>query len=82
MKVFIIIILVFLLLRVLAKYLFPALLRLYVKRVTRKFYNGMNPGEQEYHQDKEGEIRINKQETKTKSRSRDTGEYVDYEEIK
>ena len=81
MKILFIILIIYLLLVLAGKYLFPYILRYYVKRFSRKFYNGMEHFNQGNPYKKEGEIHIDNPD-KNKSHTSDVGEYVDFEEIK
>lgn len=82
MKILLIIIVIYFLLILAGRYIFPYVIRYYTKRFSRKFYEGMNNQYQNDPHQKEGEIHIDQTPEINKSRTTDIGEYVDYEEIK
>jgi hypothetical protein len=63
------------------KYLLPALLRSYVKHISKKYYGDME-SERKKSSQKEGEVKISDTSDKSKKQQSEEGEYVDYEEIK
>lgn len=81
-RFFIIIIVIYLVFRVLVRYLLPYLVRRYIEKQKEKFYNSgpfadYNANRQ---QSKEGEINIHKKPQQNQSKEK-IGEYVDFEDI-
>ena len=65
------------------RYIFPYILRYFLKRVSKQFTNGFNNyNNDQYQQKKEGEIKIDYSPDKNKSQTSEIGDYVDFEEIK
>jgi hypothetical protein len=81
LKIILIIILVYFGLVLAGRYLFPALLRAYVKHISKKYYGDME-SEKKNSAQKEGEVKISDDSGKSKKYPTQEGEYVDYEEIK
>jgi len=65
------------------RYVLPFVLRYYMKRFSKKFYERTNNDdyEQAYNK-KEGEVKVDYSNDQKKKQNTDIGEYVDYEEIK
>jgi hypothetical protein len=72
-----IVFIIYLVFKVLSKYVLPFLVRKSVKNFQEKFYQ-QNPN---VRRKEEGEVTI-QQDKKTKEKSGDIGEYVDFEEVK
>ncbi|MFC1732761.1 hypothetical protein ACFL6I_20870 [candidate division KSB1 bacterium] len=72
-------ILIYLLFRVMVKYLFPYLLRWYLKRFQNKFYE-QNPHLKKEQNKKDTKVHI-KRPGSRKINTDTIGEYVDYEEV-
>ena len=78
---------IYLFFRLLGRYILPWLVKRYIKKTKKKFYQqnfGTDPGFQKKQKQKKSEGKINiKTEKKKKKDKRDDGlgEYVDYEEI-
>jgi hypothetical protein len=77
---------IYLIFRIVTMYVFPALIRWYLKRFQRKFYE-QNPHLRNQEQSKgsgsRNRIIVNEEPVKDgKNPSNEIGEYVDYEEIK
>lgn len=83
LRVLIIIVLLYYLFKILVRYLFPYLVKTFLNRAQKQFYE-QNPHldpEQKSNQ-KEGEIKVNKKAGKSPEKGdSEFGEYVDYEEI-
>lgn len=78
---FLIIILLYLFFRLFAAYLGPWLVRRFLKRVQRKFYE-QNPHFNQEPEYKKGKVSIHKtKDTKDNDIPPDLGEYIDYEEV-
>lgn len=71
------IIIIYILFRLLVRYVFPFLVRYFVKKSQDKFYEE-NPN---IRRKKEGEVSIDYVPEKDKKKKDDEGEYVDYEEV-
>lgn len=82
MKTLLIIVLVYIVLAMVGRYIFPLIIKWYVKRFSKRFYDGMNQKYQQNNDRKEGEIHIDHIPEKDKNSNSDKGDYVDYEEIK
>ena len=83
MKILLIILIIYFLLMILGRYLFPFLLRRFIKKLGNKYAQQMPDMDNYYTHPKEGDVHINKNESaKNKSDKTDIGEYVDFEEIK
>jgi hypothetical protein len=78
-------VLIYLAFRVITMYLLPTLIKWYLKRFQRKFYE-QNPHlrqEKEVHKKGSTRVIIQEDQKKTdKNLTDDIGEYIDYEEIK
>lgn len=80
-RLLLIILIIYAIYRILARYVFPFAVRYYLKRMEREFYN-RNPHLRDEPKKKEGDVTIEQQPGKTKGKiSDDTGEYVDYQDI-
>jgi hypothetical protein len=79
LKILFIFILIYVVLRVFVKYIFPALLGNYInKKMTE-----MHQQQQSYqNNNREGDVTINTSENNKKKYSKNTGEYIDFEEVK
>lgn len=68
--------------RFFATYIAPQLLRLFIKRVQKKFYE-QNPHINPEPQTKQGKVTIHRsKDPKDNDIPKDLGEYIDYEEVK
>ena len=63
------------------RYIFPAMLRGYVKHYSRKFYDEMEQKKNDRYS-KEGDVKISGDKGTGKKKKIEEGDYVDYEEIK
>jgi hypothetical protein len=82
-RVLFIIIIVYYIFRLLVRFVFPFILKNYLKKAQRKFYDANPHLDPEPDKQNEGEIKVkSKSQQDTKSKDQDFGEYVDYEEIK
>lgn len=80
-EIVILIFLLFLFLRVLASYLAPYLVKLFVRRMQNRFYQ-QNPGYRQRAENKEGKVTIHRvKDDKDNEIPPDLGDYIDYEEI-
>ncbi|MCF8302378.1 MAG: DUF4834 family protein [Bacteroidales bacterium] len=87
LKLIFYIILFYLIFKVMVRYVFPFLVRLYLKSVRKKFYQ-QNPHYRQQQQQqrqkkrKDGEVTIEYMQHKQRQPSTDNvGEYVDYEDV-
>jgi hypothetical protein len=81
LEIVILIFLLFLFLRVLASYLAPFLVKLFVRRMQKRFYE-QNPNYKKKAESKEGKVTIHRvNDTKDNEIPPDLGDYIDYEEI-
>jgi len=64
------------------RYVLPFVLRYYMKRFSKKFYESTNNENYEQAYNKEGEVKVDYSNDQKKKQNIDIGEYVDYEEIK
>ena len=64
------------------RYILPLIIRWYLKRFSKRFFDGMNQNYKQNDNRKEGEIHIDHIPEKDKTDKSDEGDYVDYEEIK
>ncbi len=72
----------YLILRLIARFLFPSLLKMFVQNATEQMNNG-NRNQQQQSRTKEGQTRIQQTSTTNpKSNLDNQGDYVDFEEIK
>ncbi len=73
--------------RLLARYVFPWLLKRWMKKKMGQFQNQGNTQfqerqqAQEFAKEHEGEVKIKSRGNKTKSETGDMGDFVDYEEV-
>jgi predicted Holliday junction resolvase-like endonuclease len=84
LRLFITFVLIYLAFRVITMYLVPMLVRWYIRRFQRKFYE-QNPHLRQEKETRHGKTRViipDDQQKQDKKPSDDIGEYVDYEEIK
>jgi hypothetical protein len=65
----------------LGRYVFPALLKGYVKHYSKKFYDDMELKKNEQNS-REGDVKISGNKDEKRKKKIEDGEYVDYEEIK
>lgn len=76
---------IYLFLRFMGRYIIPWLVRRYIKKTQQKFYKqnpDADPGYQQKKKKKEGEVNIKTGKKKSDQKNDDElGEYVDYEEI-
>ncbi|MBW6491798.1 MAG: hypothetical protein K0B15_11465 [Lentimicrobium sp.] len=78
----IIVFLVYMIFRILSRYIFPWLIRFSLKRFQSRFYK-QNPNLRPEKQKKEGEITIKKVKKEEDGKIPDDfGDYVDYEDVK
>lgn len=79
------IVIIYLFFRFLGRYILPWLIKRYIKKTKKKFYQqnfGADPGFQKKQKKSEGKINIKTGKKKKKDKRDDgLGEYVDYEEI-
>lgn len=81
-KLVILIFSVYLVFRLFALYIAPWLLRLFLKRIQKNFFE-QNVNVQNFSDSKEGNITIHKvKDNKDNDIPKDLGDYVDYEEVK
>jgi len=66
-------------LRILGRYLFPILLKRYIKKKQSQFNQQFN--QQNSPVEEEGEVSIKTKPKKSKTDTNDMGEYVDFEEV-
>ncbi|MBT4479069.1 MAG: DUF4834 family protein [Flavobacteriales bacterium] len=66
-------------LRILGRYIFPILLKRYIKKKQSQFNQQFN--QQDSTLEKEGEVSIKTKPKKSKTDTDDMGEYVDFEEV-
>jgi len=66
-------------LRILGRYIFPILLKRYIKKKQSQFNQQFN--QQDSTLEKEGEVSIKTKPKKSKNDTNDMGEYVDFEEV-
>lgn len=64
------------------RYIFPSLLRYYIRHYSKKFYEGRPTPDQYDDRKKEGEMHIDNTTEKKPKADSGIGEYVDFEEIK
>ncbi|NTW34150.1 MAG: DUF4834 family protein [Bacteroidetes bacterium] len=81
LKVILIIIIIYFALQLAARYLFPLLIKYFIKRVSKKFQENINNAADEQSYKKEGETHIEYNSEKKQNKSSEVGEYVDFEEI-
>jgi sortase (surface protein transpeptidase) len=83
LRVFLIFALVYLVLKILFRYIFPVLLTKFISRkmkeMTKKAQNFQN---QQQNRKNVGEVTIEYEPSAKKQFSKDSGEYIDFEEIK
>ena len=66
-------------LRILARYIFPILLKRYINKKKSQFNQQFN--QQDSNLEKEGKVSIKTKPKKSKNDTNDMGEYVDFEEV-
>ena len=66
-------------LRILGRYIFPILLKRYIKKKQSQFNQQFN--QQDSTLEKEGEVSVKTKPKKSKTDTDDMGEYVDFEEV-
>ena len=66
-------------LKLLGRFLFPVLLKRYVRKKQSQFNQQFN--QQQYPVEKEGNVSIKTKPNKSKTDTNDMGEYVDFEEV-
>ena len=66
-------------LRILGRYIFPILLKRYIKKKQSQFNQQFN--QQDSTLEKEGEVSIKTKPKKSKTDMKDMGEYIDFEEV-
>lgn len=81
-RFFFIVIIIYVIFRLLIRYVFPFIVKRYLKRFQNNFYE-QNPHLKNQQQKKEGEVNIEHDPSKNskKKGNDDIGEYVDYEEV-
>lgn len=81
-KLIILIIAVYMFFRLFARFIGPLLLRIFIKRVQKNFYE-QNPHMKERQQTREGHVTIHRvKDSKDNEIPPDLGDYIDYEEVK
>jgi len=82
LKTLLIIVLIYYLFRLTARFVFPFLLKYFIGKTQRDFDNWEN-GYEQRHRKKEGEVSIDyvSRKDKNKKDMGDEGEYVDFEEV-
>jgi hypothetical protein len=82
-RVLFILIIAYYIFRLLVRYVFPFILKNYLKKAQKKFYEANPHLDPEPEKQNEGEVKVkSKTQQNSKSKENDFGEYVDYEEIK
>lgn len=80
-EIVILIFLLFLFFRVLASYLLPFLVKLFVRRMQKRFYE-QNPNAKKRSENKDGKVTIQRvKDKKDNDIPPDLGDYIDYEEL-
>jgi hypothetical protein len=83
LRVFLVVALIYLALKILFRYILPGLLSNFLNRKMEDFNKRMqNFQNQQYNRKNEGEVTIDYEPSSKKQFSKDSGEYVDFEEIK
>jgi hypothetical protein len=81
LRIIFIFILIYIALKLFAKYLFPTLLGNYINKKVSEMHQ-QQQSYQNHNRNREGDVTIDATKDGKKKYSKDTGEYIDFEEVK